>query len=403
MKRHIKAIFFIILLFQSLTMSGCWNKRDLNELSILSGMGIDMGSKADEITLVYQIINPSAIAGKGASSMKTPFLTIKTSDKTLFAAIRQGTRETPRRLYFGHVQIYIVSSEIAEKKGIKDLFDLLYRDHEIRENIKVLIAKKQKAEDILSTQSVLEINGGTSLLKHLENAHGSEGTVRPVEVREVISTLMNPTSGLVIPVVYLSPSILRSKLENLQDSVQKSVIKTTGFAVFKKDKLIGYLNPKEGRALNWITDNLIHTVIVVPYKGADNTVEVLHSETEVHTQFKQGKPEILLDIKMDANIGEVNAAVDLTKLSTIEDFKKYTNLSVKKDIENLIKRVQRDYKVDIFQFGTTLERNHPKEWKKIKNNWEEYLVDLTVKIKVNTTIKAVGMKNNTFQLKMEGR
>lgn len=401
MRKKIGRLFLIIIALQLLMTSGCWNRRELNELAILSGLGVDPGPKADEITLVYQVINASAISGKGVSSMKTPFITLKTSGKTLFSAVRKGTRECSRRLYFGHVQVYIISSEVAEKKGITDLLDLIYRDHEIRENIKVLIAKNQKAEAVLSTQSILENNSGMSLLKHLENACANEGTAKLVELRDVISSQMNPTSDLVIPTVYLSPSMPKSKLDYVQDSTQESVLKTSGFAVFKKDKLIGYLNPEEARALNWIRDDLERTVIVVPYKGADNSIEVIHSKTEIKTEFKNGKPEVLLDIQIDANIGEVNAAVDLTKLSTIQDFKTQTNLVVKSDIENLIKRVQKDYKVDIFQFSDVLERQHPKEWKKIKDNWEEYLINLKVEIKVNTTIKEVGMENNTFQIKMK--
>lgn len=401
MRKQIRAFILIALFLQLIISTGCWNRRELNEIAILSGLGIDPGPKADEITLVYQIINASAIAGKGVSSMKTPFITLTTSGKTLFSAIRKGTRESSRRLYFGHVQVYIISSEVAEKKGIKDLLDMIYRDHEIRENIKVLIAKGQKAEAVLSTQSILENNSGMLILKQLDNACANEGTAKLVEIRDIISSLMNPTSDLVIPTVFLSPPEPNSKLEYVQDAVQESVLKTTGFAVFKKDKLIGYLNPEEARALNWITDDLERTVIVVPYKGADNSIEVIHSKTEIQTEFKNGKPEILLDIQIDANIGEVNSAVDLTKLSTIEEIKRKTDLTVKNTIENLIKQVQKDYKVDIFQFSDVLKRQHPKEWKKIENNWEEYLVNLSVKIKVNTTIKEVGMKNNTFLLKMK--
>jgi len=89
------------------------------------------------------------------------------------------------------------------------------------------------------------------------------------------------------------------------------------------------------------------------------------------------------------------------KLSTIKEIETATNNTVKKQIEKLIKDVKEKYKVDIFKFGEAFSRQQPKEWKKIKANWEKEFIDLTVKIKVKTKILEIGMKNKPFQIEMK--
>jgi len=400
MKNSYRTIILILLLTLLTINTGCWNRRELNELSIVTGAGIDPGDKEGEITFVYQIINPSAIAGQGVGASMTPFITLKTSGKTEFAAARRATREISRRLYFGHLQVFLINSEIAEQQGIKDLLDFLYRDPEIREDIPIFITKEQPVEKILSTQSILEINSGISIKKHLENVYKSESCSRPVELREVINLLTSDTSSLTIPTVHLSPPIEKSNLAMTQDAKQASIIKIEGFSVFKKDKLIGVLNSAESRALNWIMDEVSSSIIVIPYEKKEHSIEVLRSKTAVDAKVQNGKPEIAVNIEMDVNIGEMNGPVDLTKVETIKEIEQVTNKTVEESINKVIQKAQEKYKVDIFRFGEVIERHEPKEWKKLKENWEEEFTDLKVTVNVDTRIRNLGMKNVPFQEKM---
>lgn len=398
----LKKITILTLIFILILTPGCWNRSELNELGIVTALGVDIALKEDEISFVYQIVNPSAMIGKGVSGSMTPFITITTSGKTEFFAIKKSARELSRKLYFAHIQIIVISSKMAKKKGVKDLLDLLYRDHEIRENIPIIIAKDQTADMILSQQSVLEINSGISTQKHLENTFKNNGSARPIELRELINTLTSPTSSAVLPTVHLSPPKPQSSLEATQKSSQEVVIKTEGSAVFKNDKLVGYINSEETRGYNCATDNLEGGVIVVPYKDGLTSMEIITSKTEIKTKVIHGKPEVQLNIKLNVNIGEVNVPIELTKLKTIEELESATNKEVNKSITDIIEKMQKEYKLDIFQFGEAFRRKHPKEWKKLEKDWKKEFSDLTVKVKVNTTIVEIGMKNNPFQLEMKG-
>ncbi len=400
--KFLKLLMIISSLTSLIFLPGCWDRTELNELSIVTGLGVDPGPTESEITVVYQIVNPSAASGtQGVSSTMTPFMTLHTSGKTIYAAIRKSSREVSRKLYFGHLQVILINSELAEKSGIKDLLDMMYRDPEIREDIPVAITKGQKVDHVLSNQSILESNNALSILKHLDNTYETESCSRPVELREIINTLTSPSAEVVLPYIALSPYISKSQLSETQDSSQASVIKAGGFAIFNNDKIVGYLEIKDARALNFITDHIEKTVIVVPYKANKQSIDLISSKTKRKASIKYGKPRIDLEIEIQANVGEANGPIDLTKVSTLADLEKATNRTVKKEVEDVLGKIQKEFKVDAFRFGEVIERQHPKDWKTLKDNWEKEFVDLEVHVNVNTKINDIGMKNKSFQLEMK--
>lgn len=400
--KKLKVILIIIMLMILIFATGCWGRRELNEMAIISAAGVDPYSEK-ELTFVYQIANPSAIAAKGVGSIKTPFFTHKTNGETLFSATTKASRELSRALYYGHLQAFVINSKFAEEYGLRHLLDFLYRNNEVRENIHLFVTDDQSVENILSTQVILDNINGIAIEKNLRNAYENEGVVRPIELREVVSSLICEAGGVVIPLIKISPDEPKSNLAATQNAIMGTVIRIEGFAVFKKDKQIGTLNPKEARALNFITDDIKKTSLVFPYKGHNHTLEILRSDTKVTTDIKNGKPEVLIEIENQASLNDFTIPVELDDPAVINELEAITNKVIKEDVEAVIKRVQQDYQVDIFEFCYKFAQQQPKEWNKIKDDWDkEYFVDLDVKIKVNTTITDIGMKINTFPVKIGG-
>ncbi len=55
-------VVFVALLLNITILSGCWSKKDLNELAIVTAIGID--KMEDGYSVSIQILNPSELAGK---------------------------------------------------------------------------------------------------------------------------------------------------------------------------------------------------------------------------------------------------------------------------------------------------------------------------------------------------
>ena len=66
-----------------------------------------------------------------------------------------------------------------------------------------------------------------------------------------------------------------------------------------------------------------------------------------------------------------------------------------------IKTIQNDFNSDVLGFGATIYKHDPKEWKKIKDNWEEEFPKLQVKIDVTVKINHLGAIDNSFLQNMK--
>src|SRR5665648_149907 len=145
MKKVLTTIACILLLTM---LPGCWNRRELNTLSIVQAVGIDR-TDTGQISVSLQILKPNAI--KSSTSEKdvgSKSVWVVTSEgETVFDALRNSSMQTDRKAYFPHNTVYVLSEELA-REGIGDELDLLGRDPEFRKLPYVFITKG-KAEDII--------------------------------------------------------------------------------------------------------------------------------------------------------------------------------------------------------------------------------------------------------------
>ena len=57
-----KWLFLFLMVISTTLISGCWNKRELNELAIVSALAIDKNEEGNYVG-TFQVINPGYIAG----------------------------------------------------------------------------------------------------------------------------------------------------------------------------------------------------------------------------------------------------------------------------------------------------------------------------------------------------
>lgn len=83
MKRLLLGVFIILIL------TGCWNRRELNEMAITYGLGID--KDGDDFVVTAQVINPEQVSSQkgGGGAIKSPVILHEEKDKTVLGAIRK--------------------------------------------------------------------------------------------------------------------------------------------------------------------------------------------------------------------------------------------------------------------------------------------------------------------------
>lgn len=64
---------------------------------------------------------------------------------------------------------------------------------------------------------------------------------------------------------------------------------------------------------------------------------------------------------------------------------------VKDTVNETIRAAKEDVKIDFLGVGDVIYRQHPKEYEKIKDKWQELFLDVPIKVTVNVIVKDTGL------------
>jgi spore germination protein KC len=382
---------WLLIIGIMLLMTGCWNRRELNELSIAVAMGLDKATDG-QIMVTVQLVNPGEIASKkAAGSSGAPVTTFRMEGHSIFEALRRLTLKLNRKIYLSHLRMLIIGEELA-RNGIANPIDHLSRDHEMRTDFAIVIAKNARAEDmldILTPQEKIPANKLYSSLRVGEEAWASTSKVSlDMLLDDLASEGKNPAlTGLLMKGKHSEGK----KMTNLQVTDTETILYYGGFAVFRKDKLIGWLKEDDSKGYNYIRDKVKSTVIVNKCSDGYIEVELIQSKTKVKGALtERGKPKITIEVEGEGNVGDVSCDIDMTDPATIPRIEEMAEKHMKKVIEGVVHTAQSKYKSDILGFGDTIHRAYPKQWKEWKQDWEPIFQNMSVQVNVNMEIRRIG-------------
>lgn len=391
MKKNIIIMSLIILI---LILSGCWSKRELNELALVAALGIDLID--DEYAISAQVIDPSQVSSKQSASGHAPVVTYHAKGKTVFEAVRKILALSPRKLYFAHLQLVVIGEELAEN-GLRDTIDFLARDQEIRNDFTVIVSQKATAKDVLNVLTPIEKIPANKMLNSLKSMQDAWGSTLVVDIEDLVTDLGVNNQYFVLSAIEVlgdkSLGIDQTNVERIETPVK---LKFTGLAIFKEDKLLGYLDEYESKSLNYLNNKIKSTIEIIgcPSKGELST-EITQSKTKTTGVIRGGKPTINISINVVQNVAEVNCDMDLTEMETMDWINKQTAEHIKKNINQLLKILQKNYQADVLGFGEAIHRADPTEWKKIKDDWQTIYPEVEVNVRVNVNTQGLGTMQNS--------
>lgn len=395
----------IILSIISLTLivnTGCWSRNELNDLSIVTGLGLD--KIKDEYLLSTQVISPASIAGKG-KGISSNVVNFESRGKTPFEAMRKMSTQIARKLYFSHLRLLAIGDDFA-KEGIGPVLDFFSRDHEFRADYNIVIVHKGRAEDLLDILTPLETIPALKVHQSVEMSERIWGHTLLTTIDDLINEITSTGKEPVLSGIEMKGDPEKGeKISELQTAAPAVILQHIHLAVFKKDKLMGWLSSKESLGTNFVLDKIKSTVIPIPCeqtKGQQKkkpplmSMEIMKSKTKNKAEIIDGEPTIHVEINTEASVADVPCDIDMTKAKTIYQIENKLEKEIKNTVETAIHNVQKKFKLDIFGFGEIIHREDPKLWKKLEKNWEKKFPTLPVDVSVKVKILRTGTTNNSF-------
>jgi spore germination protein KC len=376
-------------------LSGCWDRNELNELGIVVMEGIDKVGEQYQVTI--QFVNTEEVAVQKSGSGRTAVTVYSEKGKTLFQAIRKMATTSPRKLYFSHLQMLVIGEKLA-KDGINKALDLLSRNYQARTDFYIVVARKAKAADVLKVLTPVEKVPAQNLFTKLEISDKMWAGTSIIKLDELINDL---TAKGKDPALTGIEIIGNKKMGKVRDNVETidsfAKLKYYGMAAFKKDKMVGWLNENESKGVSYLHDHVKSTLIQIPCtKSSKIGIELNRSKTKLKGSFEHGVPVIDVNVKAEANVGEVQCKMDITKPQTIKILEQKTAKDIDSVIVATVKKAKQ-LQSDVFGFGEVLHRADPKQWKKVEKTWrEKEFQEVVVRPHIELKIRRVGTVTNSF-------
>ena len=384
-----KILFISIICF---FLCGCGNYNELNKLSIVTGVGFD--KDGDNYKLSFLIANsPKAQTSSKEGEAQTTVYT--GTGKSISEAAKDIDKKSPKKLYFGHINVVIISESIS-KDGFLEIADWLIRNPQTRKKFYLLQAKDTSSLNVLKIISPLESFPAQGIATLIESNQESKSIATSITYSNFIGDLLKEGIDAVLPSITVEGDAEEgSKQENLETTEPETYLKLGPLAIFNGDKLKGFTTDIQSQSINILKNESKEINYIVNYDNNDLTID--SSEVKAKITLKDTS-HIEINVSGTGNIYNINSNTDISNYKEIKKIEETWNKSLKQDLQEVINIMKYEYQSDIFGFGNLIYQNHPKVWEKIKDDWnEKYFPNLHIKINVNMTISETGSLNHTIK------
>ncbi len=384
-----KKILLVISLCFILT--GCGNYAELDKLAIVTGVAID--KDGDDYEISYLVAN----SPKGQTSSKegeAKTTVYSGTGETIPDAAMIIEQKSPKKIYLGHVNVVIISEEIA-KDGFFKVADWLFRNPEARKQFYLLLAKDEKAKNIIKIISPLESFPSQSIATLLESNRDSKSASTTTTYNNFVGYVLEQGADPIVPTITIKGDVKEgSDQSNIETTEPTAYLALGPLAIFKEDKLVGYVKAKESELINLIQNKIKEIKYTLNYNDDDITIDSYNLKTKLSLKDEW---HVNLNITGTGNIYNINSDIDISDPKEIRKIEKKWNKSLQKSLKKLIKKMQNKYKSDIFGFGNKIYSTYPQKWNQVKDEWnDKYFKQVKVTINSNLKIPDTGSLKDTL-------
>ena len=343
----------IILLIGVFLLTGCYDNVELNNLAIVSGVGIDYYN--DEYYLTYEILND--IKTDDNTTMKS--FTAEGHGKTISEAATDVNYKVGKKPYFAHLKIILFSESVVKDK-LDKISDYLLRDANIRDEFMAIVTKDVSPKEILTHNSDNNPVVSDLITKLIENEQYNNNLAVTETFQNIVAKLAGNNYDIVLNSITLN----------------NDEISLDEFCLFNGYKFKSYLDKNNSPLYNLLTKNVFSLEFIKEYEKGNVTINITGSSTDI----KVTKDKIKIHAKLEGKILENNPDFDLKNEKTYQKLNKDFDEVITKDITNFIKILQKE-KSDILGLSDIYYKNTRKE---NHNLWLNADIKIDVDLKINT-------------------
>ncbi len=359
-----------------ISMSGCTSLNNSSlKITLYGSFWSRFGSRKGEYSCTTQIFDPMMGAATIQEQDKPITRVIETTGESISAAVAAMTEQIGRKPYYSQNKVIVIGEEIA-KEGITSITD--YFDQVTNFTMQVLIGSPDASGIVKSTLG--DVINPAEELQLIAQAGNVNGRVPQCTVLDIKKALSDKYTDFCIPVV------------KAEGEGEDSKVTVESIAVFKGDKIAGYIPYDDARGVLLLNDEIEKTIFVIKIKGVGNaSMNIINSKTDLKVNIEND--EIVCDVyvKCEANIPEINIEDDSIEiLNEIDNIQDECEKQIIKEMDNAAELTVNEMGCDIYGIGRRLMYNERDYWEKIKNNWNEEIKNVKFRYHVEAEINRIG-------------
>jgi len=387
--------FVLILIACILFLTGCWGKREVEEIAPLIGIGFDLGQKPGTYLITEQFSIPKKGAATGSDVQAR---TISVEASSYREANEMISKIFFRSPFMGSLKVMVIGEDVA-KAGYKDILDFAQRFSEFRPSM-YLVLTKGKA------QSLLNIKRRTGSLAAIYIKNNFErweaiSAYPSISLGHYLTVLSRKSTAPILPLVEGVKSgdggieykaVVKDEAEEIQ---------LEGAGVFRGDRLADFLTDKETKGYMWLENNVVHRLIStvgIEESKVNFGGQVLKSTTKYKVIGNDGTIGLQYQIKASIEVDEVMGLKEQLSETEWVDLMKGAEKSFAKVIQQeceLSIKKERELGLDFLGIGRHIEQKNPAYWKTVKDQWEQKIADFPVSLNVQVEILHSGMSSSS--------
>jgi spore germination protein KC len=379
------------LLTAALVLSGCWSRREINDMAPVVTLGFDRVDQGFEVTAA--IAQPAASAGhKGAPGAEgRPKVVLQRRGTTITEALQTMQKAASRRLTLHHSQVIVLGERLA-KAGVDPLLDFLLRSPELRLHARVFMLRGAPVADLLTSQPLME-NIQSEALREMDDKQ----TGLAITLKDVAMARAAPYTSVLLPVLELQPHP-----ENVPGAPTNEVV-LTGAALFSAQRLATYLDPGETGGTMWLLGSARQAVVTIPCPGAPDqalSAQVVHADRAISPQWDGRRLSFRVVLTGDLYMADVQCPVDLSDPATVARIEAAMRQNVAERVAGVLRKAQA-VPADAFGFGERVRARWPALWHQVGD--QRWLATWAkTPVQIEPRIKVTHMQTTTFPPFMQG-
>ncbi|TBL69672.1 Ger(x)C family spore germination protein [Paenibacillus thalictri] len=366
-----------LLLCTSFMLSGCWSQINLDQLTVVSAVGLDL-SDDDTLQVTLQLVNPTLPVAAGGGQQRRSYATYTTQGHTVEEALDKIKQQAKKSVFLPQTRVILIGENFA-RHGIGGTMDFFLRDPNQNLNSWVLVSS-------ISARETLE---------HAEELE----SVPADEWKEYLSSKKRKP---LIETVQLYQFLPRLHQVGFQASVSgmfpvsgikgEEIMRIGETAIFRGDKMVGWLTAEESQVTNWLADGpRAGSIQLNMAEDAFINFNLKNIRTRIQPDLQEDQPVMSIQLRGEAEIVTTTRRLDLTNPKTAAKLEQALNELIRTSVAHTVAKVCGTYKSDIFGFGESLHRKDPKQWKLLKPQWGETIGKLKPKVAVSVQLVKSGL------------